>query len=94
MKKCDVCSNTQDQLENNNSRAYFLCLADIGPTWFKDYNDKCLACALLAETGHGRPASHLELQEKFSLLAVAPARGSSVSPAVEEEGHTGFVWSE
>lgn len=98
-RHCESCNNDQERLTAGNRDAYYLCLADIGPTWFRDYSDKCLACALLAETGHGRPESCLELQTKFRRLpAAAPAADdinetSSVSNPVSNEGHTGDIWS-
>jgi hypothetical protein len=88
-RHCESCNNGQERLTATANRdAYYNCLANIGPTWFRDYWDKCLACALLAEAGHA-PASYLDLQRKFSLL-VAPSAGN---PAFNE-GHTGDVWSE
>lgn len=68
-EKCSVCNNPKEWLTGRNGEAYFICLADIGQTWFQDYGDGCLAAALLAETGHGRPALRRS-PRRFSLVGI------------------------
>ncbi|MBI2309328.1 hypothetical protein HYU89_00330 [Candidatus Collierbacteria bacterium] len=92
---CKNCDNDHNLLTAKTADAYFFCLAGIGEAWFKDLGPSCLACALLAETGHYRPINYLELRRKFPLLAATTATGNSSetsSPALNE-GCNGFIWS-
>lgn len=94
---CEACLTSETIITAAADIIRYACFADIGPTWFSDYQESCLARIMLDGIGQG-PKNYLQLRARFHLLVALSVTDTPnlVAPpdSASREGPRSVIWSE